>query len=80
MRIILDEMLPPQINLILTDHQVFRVQGLHWDGVKNGELLKRANSEFDVFITADKNLPYQQNLKQFMLAIIVLPSNRVEVI
>jgi hypothetical protein len=39
------------------------VQQMGWAGVKNGELLRRAEGEFDLFLTADKNLRYQQNLR-----------------
>jgi len=50
-----------------------------WAGVKNGQLLTLAQAEFDVFITVDRNLSFQQNLSQFNLAVIVLqaPSNRL---
>jgi hypothetical protein len=48
-------------------------------GIKNGQLLALAEAEFDVFITVDRNLSFQQNLPQFDLAVIVLqaPSNRL---
>ena len=49
-------------------------------GLKNGDLLKRAESQFNVFITADKKLRYQQNLANTRLAIIVLPTNQVTVV
>ncbi len=50
-----------------------------WAGIKNGELLALAQAEFDVFITVDQNLSFQQNLSQFDIAVIVLqaPSNRL---
>ncbi|NJN91163.1 MAG: hypothetical protein HC878_12870 [Leptolyngbyaceae cyanobacterium SL_5_14] len=50
-----------------------------WAGVKNGQLLTLAEAEFDVFITVDRNLSFQQNLSQFKIAVIVLqaPSNRL---
>lgn len=51
-----------------------------WAGLKNGDLLKRAESQFDVFVTADKKLRYQQNLTNARLAIIVLPTNQVTVV
>ncbi len=49
-----------------------------WAGVKNNQLLALAEAEFDVFITVDRNLSFQQNLPQFDIAVIVLqaPSNR----
>jgi hypothetical protein len=46
------------------------VQELGWTGITNGALLRLANDQFDVFITTDKNLRYQQNLKGLRLAII----------
>ena len=51
-----------------------------WAGIKNGELMKLAASEFEVFVTVDRNLSYQQNLPKFDIALIVLKarSNRLE--
>jgi len=43
-----------------------------WSGLRNGDLLKKAEDEFDVFLTADSNLTFQQNLSKFDLAVIVL--------
>ena len=51
-----------------------------WTGTKNGELLRRAEAEFDVFVTADQQLRYQQNLSGRTLAIIVLPTNQVRTV
>jgi len=50
-----------------------------WSGVKNGELLILAENEFDVFITVDRNLSFQQNLPKFNIAVLVLhaSSNRL---
>lgn len=56
------------------------VQEMGWAGIKNGELLKLATAEFDVFITSDKNLCYQQNLGNYAIAIILLPGNQVPVV
>ena len=42
--------------------EIATVQELGWTGIKNGELLRLAENDFDVFITSDKNLRYQQNL------------------
>lgn len=51
-----------------------------WQGVRNGELLKLASQEFSVFLTADQNLEYQQNLAEMTIGIVVLvaASNRLE--
>lgn len=43
-----------------------------WSGIKNGELLRLSASDFDVFITVDKNLQYQQNLSALPIAVVVL--------
>lgn len=50
-----------------------------WAGIKNGALLTRAEKEFDVFITVDRNLSFQQNLPRYDIAVLVLhaPSNRL---
>ena len=49
-------------------------------GMKNGDLLAAASQQFTVLITADKNLRYQQNLKDHRLSIIVLPTNQVSLV
>ena len=51
-----------------------------WAGLKNGDLLSRAQVEFDVFITTDRNLMFQQNLPKFDIAVIVLSgrTNRLQ--
>ena len=51
-----------------------------WTGMKNGDLLADASQQFTVLITADKNLRYQQNLKDHRLSIIVLPTNQVSLV
>ena len=51
-----------------------------WGGLKNGELIRRAEGQFDVFLTADKNLRYQQNWAGRTLALIIFPSNKLSVV
>ena len=80
MKILLDESLPRYLKQPLGNHQVFTVQEMGWTGIKNGELLAKANAEFDVMLTADKNLRYQQNLSGLTLAVVVFPSNRLSVV
>ena len=73
MRVLLDEQLPRHLARDLTEHQVRTVQQEGWAGLKNGELLRRAaDSGFDVFLTADQNLQFQQNLAQARLGVVVL--------
>ena len=81
MRVLLDEQLPRQLAYELTGHDVRTVQQQAWAGLGNGELLRRtADDAFDLFITADRNLEFQQNLAQSSLRVIVLiaPSNALE--
>lgn len=47
---------------LLSGHDAQTVSGLGWDGVKNGEPLRRIQGTFDVLVTMDRNLPHQQNL------------------
>ena len=74
MKILLDENLPRKLKFDFGgNNQVFTVSEFEWSGKKNGELLKLAtNNGFDVFITVDKNLKYQQNLTKSPLTIFVL--------
>jgi len=80
-RVLLDEQLPRHLARDLTGHQVHTVQQEGWAGLKNGELLQRAaDSGFDVFVTADQNLEFQQNLTRARLGVVVLvaPSTALE--
>lgn len=73
MRVLLDEQLPRHLARDLTGHQVRTVQQEGWAGLKNGVLLQRAEeSGFEVFVTADQNLEFQQNLARARLGVIVL--------
>ena len=80
MRILIDECLPKKLKRELVDHTVFMVQEKGWSGMKNGELLRVAENKFDVWVTADQNIEYQQNLSRFNIAVVVLvaPNNRLE--
>ncbi|HEY5871565.1 MAG TPA: DUF5615 family PIN-like protein [Candidatus Tectomicrobia bacterium] len=80
MKILIDESLPRYLKRLLADHDVQTVQDMGWAGLKNGPLLTRAEALFDLFLTADKNLRYQQNLRGRTLAIMVFPSNRLSVV
>jgi predicted nuclease of predicted toxin-antitoxin system len=72
MKILLDECVDWRLLRDLSSHEVRTVKQLGWEKVKNGALLALAAGEFDVFITVDQNLPYQQNASKYDLAIIVL--------
>jgi predicted nuclease of predicted toxin-antitoxin system len=72
MKILIDECLDWRICRSLSDYYCVSVQKAGWAGLKNGELLERAQHEFDAFITSDRNLAFQQNTSKFNIAIIVL--------
>jgi len=80
LKILIDECTPWVVKTRLAHLQVTSVQEMGWRGIRNGELLGRAEAVFDVLVTTDRNLRYQQNLKGRRLAVIVLPSNRVPVV
>jgi len=77
---IIDECVPGIVKRGLPERKIVSVQDMGWAGVKNGKLLKLIAAEFDVFITSDKNLRYQQNLGEIDVAIILLRSNQVPVV
>jgi predicted nuclease of predicted toxin-antitoxin system len=72
-RILIDEQLPRQLVRRLSGHHARTVQQCGWAGLRNGELLLRAAAMgFDVLLTADQNLTYQQNLAGSPLGVVVL--------
>ncbi len=79
MRLLLDECIDRRRARELPDLEIRTVPQMGWAGIKNGELMKLAEAEFDVFVTVDRNLSYQQNLPKFDIALIVLSarSNRL---
>jgi hypothetical protein len=74
-KIILDENMPRRLGNLITGHSVTTVQKAGWAGIGNGELLTLLDGKFDVFLTSDKNLRYQQNLRGRKIAIVELPFN-----
>jgi len=80
-RVLLDEQLPRQLAPYLVAHDVRTVQQQGWAGLKNGELLRQAETAgFEIFLTSDQNLEFQQNLTTSRLFVVVLaaPSNALE--
>ncbi len=80
MRILLDECVPRPLKKEFAGHDVHTVPDMGWSGKKNGELLALMVPQgFEVFVTVDQNLSYQQNLRAANIAVIVLiaPSNRL---
>lgn len=80
MRLLLDESLPERLRHLLSSHEVATVRWMGWSSTKNGKLLDLAEGNFDVLLTADQNLPFQQNLAKREIAVVVLagPDNQIE--
>jgi hypothetical protein len=79
--LLLDESLPRVLARDLPGHEVSTVQALGWSGTANGDLLSRAaESGFDVFLTPDKGLEFEQNPQTLPLTVVILRarSNRLE--
>ena len=73
MRILFDHGTPSGIAPSLAGHEVTEAIELGWDRISNGELLTKAEAAgFDLLLTTDKNIQYQQNLKGRQIAIVVL--------
>jgi hypothetical protein len=70
--VLLDECVPRQLRRDLAGHQVRTVVEMGWTGTKNGELLRRAATEFDVLLTTDQGIEFQQNLRNASIAVIVV--------
>jgi predicted nuclease of predicted toxin-antitoxin system len=79
-KILLDECVDQRFRRELPGHDVSTVQEAGWAGNKNGELLNLAQKHFQVFVTVDRNLYFQQNLPKFNLTVFILTAttNRLE--
>jgi predicted nuclease of predicted toxin-antitoxin system len=75
MKILLDECVPWPMHKFLTGHECSTAQQHGWGGIKNGDLMQLAEKEFDLFITSDQNIRYQQNLAGRQIAILELSTN-----
>ena len=69
MRILRDEDLPRRLGALLVGHDVSTVWRSLWTGIKNGKLPGLAAAEFDVLLTMDQNLEFQQNLSTLPTAV-----------
>ena len=80
MKVLIDENLPRKLAGHLKGHECRTVAECGWAGKKNGELLSLAEPVFDVLLTLDKNIPYQQDLKLGRIAILIVRarSNRIQ--
>jgi hypothetical protein len=76
MRVLLDECVTRYLKRDFAGHEVFTVEEAGFKGLKNGRLLQAMSGHFDVLVTVDQNLQYQQNLGVYALAIVVLKARR----
>ena len=72
MRILIDECLNWRLGRGLTGHYCTSVQRVGWAGITNGRLLTLAQEQFDVFLTGDRNLSFQQDVTAYDIAVVVL--------
>lgn len=79
MKVFLDECIDWRLARSIAEHETKTARQMGWSTIKNGELLALAAEEFDVFVTVDRNLSFQQNLPAFAIAVVVLraQSNRL---
>lgn len=80
MRILLDECVPWPLARLLVGHECTTPQRHGWAGIENGALLRLAENEFDLFITSDQSIRYQQNLQGRRIAILQLSTNKLRTI
>lgn len=79
MRVLLDECVPRALREELPGHEVVTVAQAGWAGLKNGTLLREAAAQYDVLLTVDRNLEYQQSFADLPIAVVVVevPSNDI---
>ena len=72
MKILLDECVDWRLSRDIVGHDVKTVRQMGWQTIKNGELMRLASGQFDVFVTVDRNLSFQQNLSAYSFSVVVL--------
>lgn len=76
-RVLFDEDMPRQLRRELPEFEIRTVQEEGWSSIQNGELLRRASATFDVLLTADQRLQYQQNIPRFDIGVVVIAARDV---
>ncbi len=79
MRVLIDECIDPRLKTLLSDQDVATVHEQGWGTLEDGPLLAQAQKEFDIFVTIDGSLEFQQNVSSFHIALIVVhvPKNQI---
>jgi hypothetical protein len=80
LKILLDHCVPAPLRRSFPTHDVRTTAQMGWANLQNGRLMAAAAPQFQVFLTVDKNIPYQQNLDNVQVAVIFLdtPTNTLE--
>jgi predicted nuclease of predicted toxin-antitoxin system len=76
MKVLLDECVTRKLRRDFQEHEVHTVEEAGLKGLKNGDLLRSASGEYDVLVTVDQNLQYQQNIRSLSLAVLVLSAKK----
>jgi hypothetical protein len=71
-RVLLDECVDWRLGREIAAHDVKTARQMGWTTIRNGELLALASEQFDVFVTVDRNLSFQQNIVSYTIAVVVL--------
>jgi predicted nuclease of predicted toxin-antitoxin system len=80
MKILLDECITKRLKTKLSEYKVNTVFEMGWSGLKNGNLMTKAiENNFDIFLTIDKNIEYQQNLNNYPIAVVVLNTSNSKI-
>jgi hypothetical protein len=80
LKVLLDESVPYLVKTRLAGLSIKTVPEMGWSGLKNGDLLALAEKQFEVFVSSDQKLPYQQNLSRYRLGVVILASNQVPIV
>lgn len=76
MKLLLDECVTRHLKRDLSGHEVHTAEDAGLKGLENGDLLKAASGAYDVLITVERNIPYQQNIADLNIAILILTAKR----
>jgi predicted nuclease of predicted toxin-antitoxin system len=79
MRILIDECVDPRVKQLFGGHDVATVRDRGWGAMEDGPLLAAAQEQFDLFITNDRGIEFQQNLAKFRIGVVVVhvPKNQI---
>jgi predicted nuclease of predicted toxin-antitoxin system len=79
MRVLIDECVDPRVKLLIREFGPSTVHEQGWDTLEDGDLLTAAQKEFDVLVTIDRGIEFQQNLSKFQIGVVIahVPRNQV---